>query len=353
MIRFDKNRMASVLDAHMRWWEGTLDRPLVSVTLTDAHPAASGGRPPVSQATALDFSLSPEEVIGDLDRALSTQEYLGDAFPLVNFDFFGPGVLAAMCGARADDSTGGIWFFPKKKLPVEEIRIRYDPDCPIAQRIKALYRAGLERWDGNVIMGLPDLGGVMDVAASFRGTEDLLTDLYDAPEEVLRLIGEIETAWYDAYADFSAVLAPQGAISHWSGLLSRASSYIVQCDFSYMIGPEMFRRFVLDTIRRDSARLEHTIYHLDGVGQLKHLPMLLELGKLDAVQWVPGAGRTSPTGWEEVFRAIIRSGKRFMMTGNVQEYLDLLGTLKGEGLPFFRCAMDAGERAYAERLVQA
>ena len=57
---------------------------------------------------------------------------------------------------------------------------------------------------------MPDLGGIMDVAASFVGTEDLLLYLIEEPEEVTRLLGEIQTAWYAAFDDMASVLAPQG-----------------------------------------------------------------------------------------------------------------------------------------------
>ena len=54
------------------------------------------------------------------------------------------------------------------------------------------------------------------MAATLRGTENLLMDLYDEPEEVLRLIGEIETAWYAAYDDFSKILHPAGGDMGWT-----------------------------------------------------------------------------------------------------------------------------------------
>ena len=139
---------------------------------------------------------------------------MGDAYPLVNLASFGPGVLAAFCGARLDNSSGAVWFFPAEKgKPISEIHAVYDPENVWAKRIKDIYRAGVNRWEGRVIMGMPDLGGILDAAASLVGTEELLYALTDEPEEVERLVGELETAWYDAYRDFAAVLAPQGGYS--------------------------------------------------------------------------------------------------------------------------------------------
>jgi len=350
-VRFDAERMQRALDVHERWWSGTLDRPLVSVTVPDAYPQEKRTPAPIlSQASCADFSWSPEQVIDAIDENLSRAEYLGDSFPFVNFSAFGPGVLAALCGAKLDNSSGRVWF-SAEDMEITDIHVRYDPENCWAKRIKALYKAGLERWNGSVIMGMPDLGGVLDVAATFRGSENLLMDLYDNPDEVLRLAGEIQTAWHAAYSDFSEVIRPQGVHTDWSGLLSREPSYILQCDFCYMIGNDMFRRFVLDTLREDTRRLTHTIYHLDGIGELPHLDDVLALEKLDAVQWVYGDGQPGAPHWIDVYKRIAAAGKRMWIVGNAQEYMEVLSQV--HGTPYATLSIPAGERELAEKLLSA
>ena len=343
-VHFTEARMAKALESHKRWWEGTLDRPLMSVTVRDAYSLPREVKAPVlSQENCADFSWSPEQVIDALDAQLSTEEHLGDAFPLVNFAAFGPGVLAAFCGAKLDNSSGRVWFFPDRERELADIHVRYDPENPWVRRIKAIYRAGLARWGKTVVMSMPDLGGVMDVAATFRGSENLLMDLYDDPDEVLRLRDEIEIAWRSAYADLGGVLHPASAgYTDWSGLLSPMPSYIVQCDFSYMIGNAMFCRFVLPTLQRDTQWLCNVIYHLDGVGELNHLDSLLELEALKAVQWVYGDGKPGPMHWLDVYRRIRAAGKRMMLLGSPNEILEALGELGGEGV-YYRLEMQAGD----------
>lgn len=352
-IHFDRDRMAQTLDAHERWWNGTLDRPLVRITLSNAHPFTEtpSPAPVLNQASCADFRWTPEQIIDTLDDHLSRQEYLGDAFPFVNFDAFGPGVLAAFCGAKLDNSSGGVWFWPDEEQEIADIHVYYDPENVWAKRIKAIYRAGLEKWNGAVVMGMPDLGGVMDVAATFRGSENLLLDLYDDPEEVLRLNREIQDAWYAAYEDFASVLAPQQCNTNWSGLLSRKPSYIIQCDFCYMIGNPMFRQFVLPTLREDTQRLTNTIYHLDGIGELNHLDDVLALEKLNAVQWVFGDGKPSGLHWLDVYRKIQSAGKQMMIVGGPRDYLDVLGEL--HGTPYGSFGFKASERDFAEKLINA
>lgn len=350
-IHFNAERMECAAQAHALWWKGELDRPLMKVTIADAYDVPPCSIPVLSQQNCNDFSISPEQVIDALDHWLSRQEYLGDAFPMVNFDAFGPGVLAAFCGARLDNTSGGVWFFPKKEMEIEDIHVQYDPQNEYVQRIKAIYRAGLEKWNGSVIMGLPDLGGVMDVAATFRGSENLLMDLYDCPEEVARLNEEIQKAWYEAYEDFMQVLKPQKYNTNWAGLLSDAPSYVIQCDFSYMIGNPMFKEFVLETLRTDTKRLTNTIYHLDGVGELNHLEDILTLKDLNAVQWVFGDGKPPAECWLDVYRRIVQAGKQIQITGTPESYLKVIAEL--HGTPYAAHGLKKDQMALAKQLVNA
>lgn len=351
-IHFSMDRMKKCRENHDLWWEGKSQGPLSRVTLYDAYPMDRQTKAPyLAQANCTDFSWTPEEIVDTMDAHLSRCEFLGDAFPSVNFDSFGPGVLAAMCGAKLDNSSGSVWFFPDKERALRDIRVKYDPENKWSRRIKDIYRAGLDRWNGLVIMGFPDLGGVLDVAQTFRGAENLMMDMIDDPDEVLRLIKEIEVAWHEAYNDFASVLAEQGAYTHWSGLMSSEKSYIVQCDASYMIGKSMFDRFVLDTLRNDTLKLSRTIYHLDGIGQLNHLDSLLTLENLDAVQWVFGAGKPGPMNWLHVYRKIMDAGKRIMLEGSPEEYIETVRTL--HIFPYARHDLSVKDKALAYRIMEA
>lgn len=338
-IHFDKSCMEEVLENHERWWRGELERPLVVGSIVDAYaPSHTAKAPVLSQKTCNDFSWSPEAVIDTLDSKLSTYEFMGDGYPHVDMGAFGPGVLAAFCGAKLDNSSGRVWFFPEEKKELSEIHVKYDPENIYSRRIKDIYRAGLERWDGAVVMGMPDLGGVLDVLSHLYGSEDLLYALIDEPEEVQRLTGEIQKAWYEAYEDFAEVLKPQGIYSDWALLLSSTPSYILQCDFSYMISPDMFEEFVLETLREDTCRLSNTMYHMDGVGQLPHLDYILSLKDLKAVQWIFGEGKPGPIHWMDVYRKILDAGKLIQIDGNPFKeggYLDVLAEVHGCPFTFF------------------
>lgn len=346
-VHFTPEDWKRIRETHGAWWQGELDRPLVHAKVRNRFEAdrPAPQTPLLSQKNCNDFSVSPEELIDALDYELSRTEFLGDSFPIVNFNSFGPGVAAAFCGARLDNSSGGVWFFPQEEKPVEEISIRYDPDNVWVGRIKDIYRAGGEKWRGNVLMSMPDLGGILDIVATFAGSENLLYALIDEPDEVKRLTHEAHAAFKAAYEDLSGVLREIGnpGFSDWDELYSDRPSYVLQSDFSYMIGPDMFREFVLEDLRGSCRELANTIYHMDGIGQINHLEHLLSIEELKAIQWVPGDGKPKGRMWIDIYRRIIESGRMCEVVGGKQDFLDILSEFP-RGL-YYRTEFSARDEA--------
>lgn len=331
-INFNEDRWEKVKENYALWWEGKLDRPIVSFTLNKKHRGhASSNIPLLSQQTCTDFSYTPEQIVDRLDYELSTKEYIGDAFPWVNLDSFGPGIVAAFCGAVLDNSSGGVWFFPPDDLPdITELHFTYDPNNKWLCRIKDICAAAMKRWKGNVLVGMPDLGGTLDILASFRTTEQLLFDLYDYPEDVKRLTNEINTLWLKYYEEINSVLQPVNpGHTNWSGIYSDKPSYILQSDFSYMISTPMFEEFSKPDLVSLCNSLENVTYHLDGVGELPHLDSLLQIDKLKCVQWVPGDGKPDNKHWPEVYQKIHAAGKKIQLYGSLDS-LETVGKQIGD-----------------------
>lgn len=343
-IAFTKDDWARIRETYSAWWNDTLKRPLIKAILHYDY-VYQGNIPILSQETCHRLDVSPEDVIERIHLELENQEYLGDAFPMVNFSSFGPGVAAAFLGAELNNHTGGVWFHSNDKREIADMHYEYDPKNKWLNRIKDLYHAANKKWKGNVLMGMPDLGGVMDVVATLRGSEQLLTDLYDEPEEVKRLSGEIQDLWLRFYRELEEVsMETNPGYSDWSGIFCAKPSYIVQCDFCYMIGPEVFREFIAGDLKRLCGALSHSIYHLDGKGQLNHLPQILEMPEVDGIQWVPGDGAPRPMEWLSVYRQIRSGGKKIYVVGDETDFRAIASEVGSKGL-----YLPLGERPAAER----
>ncbi len=316
MIAFTGERWERIREVYRTWWAGKLDRPVIHAELCGRDPGRPRPAAPLlTQASCADLSWSADELIDTIDWELSGREYRGDAYPYFNMDAFGPGILAAFLGASLDNSSGRAWFHPKAVIPIGDLHFTWDQHNIWYRRMCDIYQAGMRRWKGLVKMGLPDLGGALDVLAVFRTTEGLLLDLYDAPGEVKRCLDELQPLWMRAFRELSGLLAPQGGYVDWSGIWSEVPSYILQSDFSFLIGPAMFDEFALGELKRTSGELGRSFYHLDGTGEIPHLDSLLTIETNLGVQWVPGEGKPDCTHWPEVYRKIFNAGKLTQVIG--------------------------------------
>ena len=331
-IDFTPERWALIKDTTRRWWARELDRPLIPVRVGGRDPGrAKPDVPLLSQENCHDFSISADQIIDRIDYELSTYHYLGDSFPFFSMDVFGPGVVAAFLGATLDNSTGRVWFHPPARKPIREIHFRFDPDNAWFLRICDIYRAGLRRWQGQVLMPMTDLGGNMDIPSTFRPGEELLMDLYDEPEEAKRLVWEAHEAWHQYFDALNDVLQPVNpGYSDWAQIYSEKPAYMLQCDFSYMIGPEMFEEFVLPELAASCRRLEQSFYHMDGIGQLPHLDLLLAIPELGGVQWSPGEGKPDCRHWPETYQKIAAAKKNIQLIGGF-DVLDAVASQLGSG----------------------
>lgn len=252
--------------------------------------------------------------------------YLAEGIPMC-FTNFGPGCLAACIGGSFQLARDSVWFDTVQlvedweKPPV----IALNEQSVMWQKI--LEAQGLYASDPDVHFSITDLGGIMDVVASLRGTENLLYDLYDYPEEVRKFTVEVKREWFKALDKQLAIVADANQpYNNWMNIPSSKPWYPIQCDFCYMISPEHFEEFVLPDVVDQVNYLDRSIYHLDGPGELPHVDMLLDIPNLTGIQWTSGDGNAPLTDekWYGLYRKIQDKKKNLVLLGAITEN-DLAG----------------------------
>ena len=340
MIDFDSSRWARIKKDYTAWWQGKLDRPLVSISMNNREPDRPKPKQPDRDFAAFyDLSVPAEEIIDCWDYSLARRKFIGDAFPSV-WPNFGAGVIAAFMGATLQNGENTVWFHPKEQKEISDLHFpkTVDENNVWFRRVRDICKAAHEKWHGQVQVGMTDLGGNLDILSAFRPSERLLLDLYDHPEEVKRLSWEAHNAWWAYFDAINKVLQPVNpGYTAWTSIYSPEPYYMLQCDFCYMIGPQMFDEFVKPELSASCKRLKNAFYHLDGPGQLPHLDSLLSIPELKGVQWVPGSGRKDYEEWPEVFRKIQSAGKLLQLFNgsgkpewqSIERVVHKLGTAKG------------------------
>lgn len=329
-LAFTREDWERIRQNHLSWWNGELQRPLVLMGGRE-QPASPLPEAPHFMAR-LPLDLPADEVIDRYEAHLSLQRWYGDAFPK-HWINFGPGIMAGFVGAFVKVARNTVWFEPSVPVGIEGIHPRFDPENPWWRRVRELTETAARRWRDRVCVGYTDLGGNLDILASLRNTQDLLTDLIDAPEEVERTVGEITRLWVQYFEQLHELCGLTGCgHTPWAPIWSPARCYMLQCDFSYMISPDMFERFVLPDLTACCDLLEHGFYHLDGPGELPHLDLLLSMPRLRGVQWIPGDGpRPDPADWPDVLARIRAGGKLCQISTSPEGALKIVREHGGQG----------------------
>ncbi|MBR0142581.1 MAG: hypothetical protein IJM21_00220 [Clostridia bacterium] len=289
------------------WNREPLDRACLYLTSWDGSAPFRAPKDPEEQWG--DLAFREEQIVYN---TLHTQ-FHAEGFPSI-FTNFGPGSLAACIGGSYKFAPATVWFENEPFFAADwETRppVKLDRESKMFRMIEEMTSRELRHKD-LFITSISDIGGTYDVVASLRGTQNLLYDMYDDPEEVKKLRDEIAPIWKEYYLEYSSLLLrEQGCMSSWQPIWSDKSYYPLQCDYSAMISPDMFREFVLPDLREQTEYMDRSIYHLDGPGEIPHIDLILSLPRLSAIQWVSGAGNAPNTDpcWFDLLRRIQKAGK--------------------------------------------
>lgn len=313
------------------WLAGELNRSMVIIE----NPIVFAASAHMTREFLMEMPV--DEVLDHHEMLLEARQFYGDAWPKW-WPNYGPGIMAGFLGAEVYNTpeTATVWFEAAEKPAIEELHFAYDAGNIWWKRILELTRGAVERWGDRVSVAHTDLGGNLDVLASFRTTEQLLYDLYDAPDEVMRLSHEITDLWLLYYDELYAIIEKAGrGTTPWAAVWSPGRCYMLQSDFCYMISPEMFERFVLPDIAACAESLDHAFYHLDGKGQIAFLDMLLSLEKLRGIQWIPGDSAPPPEEWLPLLKRFRDAGKLCQVYVSAEGARTIVRELGGRGFAFY------------------
>ena len=317
------------------------------VNATDTEEGAAAD--PVKKWTDLDYRLN------EVNKELPKTIYYGDGFPGV-FTNFGPGSIAACIGGSFIPAEDTVWFDHNPIITDWDNppTVEFDPNSEMWRLTDTYTKMLCQNADGRYCTSIADLGFATDIIASLRGTQELLFDLYDNPEQVLALTEKLRPIWKRLYTLVADILFKyQDGMTSWLPIWCGERYYPLQCDFSAMMSPDMFGEFVMPELRDATEFLDRSVYHLDGPDAIVHLEHLLSLPRLSAIQWSPGAGNPEvfDEAWVPMYEKIQAAGKGLVLMGeltNIGEVEKILRKLSPKGL--FVCG-EVADEAHAKHLI--
>ncbi len=303
-----------------------IDRPLVCVTAP---------RPGAKFAPRVTYR---DKVFGDMDdviaRALANAEAIhwgGEAVPAF-IPSFGPDEIAVFCGAElkwSPDSPDTNWSVPFVEDWEKSLPLRLNQNHPLWRRMIELCRRAADRMAGKMIVGSLDLHTNMDIVAPVRGPQRLCLDLLDQPEMIDRAMADARAIFPTVWNEI-AKAARMEESGYCHAYYSMEGAAILQCDFSCMISPPMFRRWVLPALEEEAAIVKHALYHWDGPGALVHTDDLIASKELHALSYVPGAGHGSHIDYLDLMKRVQAGGKAVQFGGSPDQIKQAHRTLRPE-----------------------
>ena len=254
----------------------------------------------------------PQRIVDRYRYFCQTHAFLGESFPNLNIDF-GPGSLASYLGSEIGFKEDTVWFNKCLDSWDGVPKLTFDPENKWFKKHLQLAKDCQALAGDDFYVDMPDLMENIDVLASLRGAQDILFDLLDEPEMIGERIQEVTDIYYEYYDRFYDVIKDEEGGNAYTvfQIWGPGRTVKLQCDFSAMMSPEDFRKYIQPSLRTQSENVDHVLYHLDGPAAIKHMDALMEIDGIDALQWT--SGDAGPDGtlpdWDVIYDKAIAAGK--------------------------------------------
>ena len=255
---------------------------------------------------------NPQRIVDRYRYFCETHAFLGESFPNLNIDF-GPGSLASYLGAEIGFKEDTVWFNKCLDSWDGVPKLTFDPENKWFKKHIQLAKDCQALAGDDFYVDMPDLMENIDVLASLRGAQDILFDLLDEPEMIGERIQEVTDIYYEYYDRFYDIIKDEEGGNAYTvfQIWGPGRTVKLQCDFSAMMSPEDFRKYIQPSLRTQSENVDHVLYHLDGPAAIKHMDALMEIDGIDALQWT--SGDAGPDGtlpdWDVIYDKAIAAGK--------------------------------------------
>ncbi|OHB57624.1 MAG: hypothetical protein A2Y12_17940 [Planctomycetes bacterium GWF2_42_9] len=247
-----------------------------------------------------------------LNKWFQNTTFMAEAIPFFAPDF-GPDQFAAFLGTQfyfSDSSQETNWVYPVLQNS-SEYQIEFDVTNQTWQSVLEYTQRLAEFADGKFLVGVCDFHSNIDALSALRTPERLCMDFYDHPELVANAMISIRTIYNSIYDElyFAGINNNGKGTIGWAPFWCAGKFATIQSDFICMVSPEIARRFILPAIEAEAEFLDHSVFHLDGPGALRHLDNILAIKNIDVIQWVPGTGQKRMWEWLEILKKCREAGK--------------------------------------------
>ena len=280
------------------------------------------------------FWMDSDFVIKRRMALIDNINYYGQSVPYHYVDF-GASAMPCALGAEAQFvNKETIWAHPKFETIDEIFDVPLSMENAIYSKIIEVTKKSAQLSSNHHFVTPYALNGITDILAGLYGTENLLIDMMSNKRKVKKAMEYFKCLWIKAFNDIQEIIRTgknRGCVG-WAGIWAPGTTFPMQEDLTYMISPDLFREFCIPHIHDLIDSMDYSLYHLDGIGAIGHLDALLEIKKLHAIQWVPGAGHERLDQWYDLIKRILGAGKSIQVYAQADEVESLIKNVGSKGV---------------------
>ena len=235
-----------------------------------------------------------EYQVKHFEKGIEGKSFLGETFP-VYWPNLGPNVYPCMLGGDVEFGAVTTWAKRMLQSPSEYKNIQFTMENEYFKKLEEMTKYALSRCKGKYLVGYTDIHSGADAADALRGTQELLMDMYDTPEETKKLVENCGEAFGTVFNHFNKMLKDAGQPSvTWINIPSFDTFHIPGTDLGAMLSEDMYDEYILPEVEKEVKYAKHNVFHVDGKGVARHLDQLLEIKEICGYQWVQGMGADEP-----------------------------------------------------------
>ncbi len=319
------------------WWNGELiDRCLVNITARKPIPITSDEQKilqvPDTPDGLLQYWTDPEWIVKRTRIGLERTWYGGDAFPIATVNLGAAGHAGFFKGSKYSFDARSLWFYPSLQSFNE---LEFDEGSFLYKKTLEVTRALAEDSKGDYMVSMSDCSGNIDALSHLIGPDELMIRMLEEPEEVLEALGKLQHAYKKIHEESFNIVKDVnmgGSCIGWLKTWAPGLHAQMQSDMSVMFSNDMFGEFIEPELRSQTEFLDYSLYHFDGIEQIRHLDTLLSIEKLHTIQWTQVAGQPPCTEFIPELQKIQKAGKNLLIIVNPRQIEPLLQNLSSKGL---------------------
>jgi len=291
--------------------------------------------------------LSPEQYFDDYDRIIAPfEEIEDDVFhsiaPIPAFPW-----LEAMLGISTKVGNESVWAKEGGFDYRDTDKLDFSRDNPWRKKYLEFVSALQDRYGDRYPVGQPILRGPSDMVAALRGSQQMIFDLYDSPEEFRRLAWACTEFFIGLVKDQLAITKPFHGGYEVEQFTLWAPEGIVrmQEDASALFSPNLYVQYLQEEDRRIAASFPYDVLHLHS-SSLHLLDRFVDVEPQKCIEINKDQGGWGVPRMLPLFKSVQSRGRKLMIRGKLdQADLNLLRKeLSPRGL-FLQFVLDQPEEA--------